>query len=377
MKYCFDLDGTICTQETDYAEARPIAATVDRIRALHAEGHTIIISTARGSETGIDWREVTGSQLEGWGVPYHRLAFGKPAADVYVDDRALSAHDVHEARRVTVVAEIGINHNADVGTAIRLIDAAQAAGADFVKFQKRVPWLAVPAAMKDTPKSTPWGDMTYLQYKERMEFGTVEYDLIDSYCRSAGIGWFASPWDVPSVAFLGRYDLPMLKVASASITDRALLEAVRDSGRPVVISTGMSTPEEVRAAVAALGDSLRTICHCNSTYPCPPEDLNLRVIPALRAEYPGLEIGYSGHETGLQTTVAAVALGATYIERHITLDRAMWGTDQAASVEPQGFARLVRDIRVVEQAMGDGIKRVTPGELPVRAKLRGETGVRA
>src|SRR5690606_21436344 len=160
--------------------------------------------------------------------------------------------------------------------------------------------------------------------------------------------WFATPWDVPSLEFLLEYDLPMLKVASASVTDERLLEAIARAGKPVVLSTGMSEPQEIRRAVEVLGDSLRTVCHCNSTYPCPPEDLNLRCIQTLQREYPGLEVGYSGHGVGLQTTVAAVALGARYVERHITLDRSMWGTDQGASVEPEGFRRMVRDIRVVE-----------------------------
>jgi N-acetylneuraminate synthase len=276
-------------------------------------------------------------------------------------------------KRVTVVAEIGINHSGSLETALELIEAARQAGADFVKFQKRTPELAVPRDQWEVMRETPWGRMRYIDYKARMEFGTAEYDAIDRYCRERGIGWFASPWDVPSVEFLGQYDLPMVKVASASITNGALLKAMRGMGVPIVVSTGMSTLEEVERAVEELGKDwlLRTICHCNSTYPCPPKDLNLTMIGTLRATFPGYEIGYSGHEVGLQTTVAAVALGATYIERHITLDRASWGTDQSASVEPGGFARLVRDIRVIEAAMGDGVKRVTEGELPVRAKLRG------
>ena len=165
--------------------------------------------------------------------------------------------------------------------------------------------------------------------------------------------------------------MPLVKVASASITDGALLGAIRSMGKPVVLSTGMSTMEEIERAVEVLGESLVVVCHCNSTYPCPPEDLNLRVIETLRRRFPNVAIGYSGHETGLSTSVAAVALGATFIERHITLSRAMWGTDQAASVEPQGFERLVRDIRVLETALGDGEKRVTAGELPALQKLRG------
>lgn len=377
MRYVFDLDGTICTQERDYASAAPRPAMVERVRELHAEGHEITICTARGSGTGIDWRVETERQLDAWGVSYDTLVFGKPPADFYVDDRAVNARDVHPAPAVEVVAEIGINHNGELGNALRLIDAAVSAGADVVKFQKRTPRLAVPRSQWGIERDTPWGRMTYIAYKERMEFGRVEFDVIDAYCREAGIRWSASPWDVPSVEFLAEYDLPWLKVASASLTDDDLLRAMRATGRPVVLSTGMSTMDEVRRAAGVLDSSLRTLCHCNSSYPCPPEDLNLRVIPMLRAEFPGVEIGYSGHETGLQTTVAAVAMGATFIERHITLDRSMWGTDQAASVEPDGFRRLVRDIRVIEAALGDGVKRVTAAEEAVRAKLRLETGVTA
>lgn len=370
MRYCFDLDGTICTQERDYADARPIPAMVEHIRRLHAEGHFIEIFTARGSGTGINWSELTRSQLEEWGVPYNIQHDGKPAADFYVDDRAVPVRNF-ERRPALVVAEIGINHNGSLDTALRLIDAARDAGADYVKFQKRTPRLAVPRSEWEKPRETPWGVMRYIEYKERLEFGATEYDVIDMYCRQHGIGWFASPWDVPSVDFLTHYNLPMMKIASASITDERLLVAASEAGVPLVISTGMSTLEEVRRAVDLAGPSLTTICHCNSTYPCPPEELNLEVMATLRREFPGFEIGYSGHEVGLATTVAAVALGASYIERHITLDRAMWGTDQAASVEPQGFARLVRDIRSVEAAMGDGVKRVTEGERPALARLRG------
>jgi N-acetylneuraminate synthase len=371
MRYVFDLDGTICTQERDYAEARPNWPVIERMRQLRAEGHLIAVQTARGSGTGIEWRPVTEEQLERWGVPYDALYFGKPGAEAYVDDRAMHPASLLPAPHVMVVAEIGINHNGSLETALALIEAAKQAGADAVKFQKRSPRLAVPRSEWDRPRETPWGTMSYLAYKERIEFGEAEYDAIDRYCRERDIGWFASPWDVESVAFLERYDLPLLKVASASLTNRPLLEAVAATGRPVVLSTGMSTLAEVHEAAAILGSSLSIVCHCNSTYPCPPEDLNLRCIETLRREFPNCAVGYSGHETGLQTTVAAVALGASFIERHITLDRAMWGTDQSASVEPAGFARLVRDIRVIEAALGDGVKRVTAGELPALAKLRG------
>lgn len=278
-----------------------------------------------------------------------------------------------EPRATYVVAEIGINHNGSLETALRLIDAAVEAGADAVKFQKRTPSLCVPRDQWDIRRETPWGVMSYIDYKHRMELTSADYDTIDAYCRERGIAWSASPWDVPSLDFLMRYDLPWMKVASASLTNDNLLHEMAETGKPIVLSTGMSTIEEIRHAVAVLGNSLRTICHCNSTYPCPPEDLNLACIETLRREFPGVEVGYSGHEVGLSTTLAAVALGASFVERHITLDRAMWGTDQAASVEPQGFKRLVRDIRVIDAAMGDGIKRVTAGEEPARQKLRGAT----
>jgi len=372
VRFVFDLDGTICTQERDYNDARPIASVVEHIRRLHAEGHFIEIFTARGSGTGINWSELTRAQLEEWGVPYNVQHDGKPAADFYVDDRAVPVRNL-ERRRALIVAEIGINHNGSLATALDLIEAAADAGADYVKFQKRTPRVAVPRSEWAKTRETPWGVMSYIEYKERIEFGAAEYDAIDAFCRENDIGWFASPWDVEALDFLRSYNLPMLKIASASITDEDLLREAAAAGIPLVMSSGMSTLDEVRHAVELLGPSLTTICHCNSSYPCPPEDLNLTVIDTLRREFPGYEIGYSGHEVGLSTTVAAVALGASFIERHITLDRSMWGTDQAASVEPQGFARLVRDIRVVEAALGDGVKRVTAGELPARERLRGIT----
>jgi N-acetylneuraminate synthase len=268
-----------------------------------------------------------------------------------------------------VIAEIGINHNGELQTAMDLMKVAAEAGCDAVKFQKRTPTICVPEAQQSVLRETPWGTMTYLEYKERTEFGTKEYDSIDSYAQELGIDWFASPWDVPSVAFLEQYEPVCLKVASASLTDTELLQAVKDTGRPIILSTGMSTMEEIREAVAFLSGSTLLLAHATSTYPCPPSELNLRMIGTLAQEF-DVPIGYSGHETGLQTTVAAVALGATFVERHITLDRAMWGTDHAGSVEPQGLQRLVRDIRTIEAAFGDGEKRVYESEIPIRAKLR-------
>ena len=268
-----------------------------------------------------------------------------------------------------VIAEIGINHNGEIQTALDLMKVAADAGCDAVKFQKRTPTLCVPVDQQGTMRETPWGIMTYLEYKERTEFGVKEYDAIDSYASELGVDWFASPWDVPSVAFLERYDPICYKIASASLTDKNLLEAVVATDRPIILSTGMSTIEEIRDAVRYLDGSLLLLAHATSTYPCPPSELNLRMIGELASEF-DVPVGYSGHETGLQTTVTAVALGACFVERHITLDRAMWGSDHAASIEPQGLQRLVRDIRTIETAFGDGKKRVYESEIPIRAKLR-------
>lgn len=268
-----------------------------------------------------------------------------------------------------VIAEIGINHNGDLATAKKLIDAAAVAGCDAVKFQKRTPEICVPEAQRERLRETPWGTMTYMEYKERIEFGEEEFAEIDRYCREKEIHWFASPWDVPSVDFLEAFDPVCHKVASASLTDEDLLARLAATGRPVILSTGMSTMEEIRRAVEILGLDDLVITHCTSAYPCPPEELNLRMVETLAEEF-ACPVGYSGHEVGLQTTVAAVVLGACLVERHITLDRAMWGSDQAASVEPWGFMRLVRDIRVVETALGDGAKRVYESELPLKDRLR-------
>ncbi len=276
---------------------------------------------------------------------------------------------------VYVIGEIGINHNGDLRKALALIDAAKAAGMDAVKFQKRTPEVCTPRDQWDVERDTPWGRMTYLDYRYRVEFGADDYRQIDDYCREIGIDWFASPWDTESVDFLGAYAPPAFKVASACLTDDNLLKAMRGTGRTVILSTGMSTPEQIRHAVEVLGSSNIVLCHATSTYPAPPEQLNLRMIETLAAEYPNVPVGYSGHEVGLQTTLCAVALGAVLVERHITLDRAMWGSDQSASVEPEGMRRLVRDIRVLEAALGDGIKQVYPGELTAMKKLRRVSGV--
>ncbi len=276
---------------------------------------------------------------------------------------------------VYVIGEIGINHNGELRNALALIDAAVAAGMDAVKFQKRTPEVCTPRDQWDVERDTPWGRMTYLDYRHRVEFGAEDFRQIDEYCQQVGIDWFASPWDIESVDFLGGFNQPAFKVASACLTDDLLLRAMRATGKTVILSTGMSTPDQIRHAVEVLGSRNIILCHATSTYPAPPEQLNLRMIETLSAEYPNVPVGYSGHEVGLQTTLCAVALGAVLVERHITLDRAMWGSDQSASVEPEGMRRLVRDIRVLEASLGDGVKQVYPGELTAMKKLRRVPGV--
>ena len=290
-------------------------------------------------------------------------------------ERLIGDRPVGPAHAVYVTAEIGLNHNGSVETAIELIDVALAAGADAVKFQKRTPKICTPRDQWDVERETPWGRMTYIDYRHRIEFGSEEFEVIDDYCRDKGIQWFASPWDVPSVEFLNEFEVPAHKVASACLTDDELLRAMRASGRTVILSTGMSTPAQIRHAVEVLGSSNVILCHATSTYPAANTELNLRMINTLRSEYPNVPIGYSGHERGLQTTVAAAALGACFLERHITLDRTMWGSDQAASLEPAGLSRLVRDVRVIEEALGDGVKQVYEGEYAAMRKLRRVPGV--
>jgi N-acetylneuraminate synthase len=282
----------------------------------------------------------------------------------------IANRDVGPGHPCFVVAEIGINHNGDLGVAKTLIDVAVGAGCDAVKFQKRTIEVVYTEEELDRPRESPFGS-TNRDLKVGLEFGRAEYEEIDRYCRERGIIWFASCWDDASVDFMEAFDPPCHKISSALLTHDSLLRHHRRYGRPIFLSTGMSTMEEVRHAVDVLGTDNLVLMHCTSTYPSRPEELNLRVIASLQDEFP-CPIGYSGHEVGLQTTLAAVVLGACAVERHVTLDRAMWGSDQAASIEPQGVTRLVRDIRVIEKAMGDGHKRVYDSELPVRAKLRRE-----
>ncbi len=277
---------------------------------------------------------------------------------------------VGEGQRVYIIAEIGINHNGSLDIARKLIEGAAAAGCDAVKFQKRTPELCVPKDQWNIERDTPWGRMTYIDYRRKVEFTEDQYKMIDAICREEGIQWFASCWDEEAVDFMERFDTPVYKVASASLTDADLLKKKRSTGKPIIISTGMSSIDEIEAAVDLLGTDNLMMAHATSTYPCPPEELNILMIQTLKKMYPGVPIGYSGHETGLATTWAAVAMGATFVERHITLDRAMWGTDQAASVEIPGLMRLVSNIRDIEKAIGDGIKKVYESEIGPRKKLR-------
>jgi N-acetylneuraminate synthase len=267
-----------------------------------------------------------------------------------------------------VIAEIGINHNGDINIAKKMVDAAVAAKCNAVKFQKRTVDIVYSAEELARPRESPFGD-TNGDLKYGLEFGQEDYIEIDRHCRQNNIAWLASCWDEQSVDFIEQFNVPCYKIASASLTDDGLLRHTRSKGRPILMSTGMSTLEQIDHAVKVAGKEDLVIMHTTSTYPALYEELNLRVIPMLKQRY-GLPIGYSGHETGLSTTIASVAMGACVVERHITLDRAMWGSDQAASVEPQGFAHMVRDIRLVEMAMGDGIKRVIEREVPVMKKLR-------
>lgn len=269
-----------------------------------------------------------------------------------------------------LIGEIGINHNGDVENVFKLIDAAVDAKFDAVKFQKRTPRICVPRDQWDVERDTPWGVMTYIDYREKTELGIDEFKAIDAYAKSKNIAWTASCWDEPSVDFMEEFDIPFHKIASALVTNDDLLKKIASTGRPVLMSTGMSTMEEIRHAIEILDSDNFMLAHCTSSYPAAYEELNLNMLYTLAEEF-DCPIGYSGHETGLSTTIAAVAMGATFIERHITLSRAMWGSDHAASVEPQGMTRLARDIRMIESAMGDGVKKVYDSELPIIAKLRG------
>ena len=280
---------------------------------------------------------------------------------------------INEESEPYFIAEIGINHNGDLQIAKKLMDGAYAAGWNAVKFQKREPDIAVPEHQKMVMRDTPWGRMTYLEYKKRIEFGKVEYDYIDRYCKEKPLDWTASPWDLPSLEFLLQYDIPFIKIASASITQDALLEAAAKFGKPVIMSTGMSTWEELDHAVSILERHAHggyLLMHTNSTYPAPENELNLSMIRTLRERYRCI-VGYSGHERGLEPTIVAMVLGAQVIERHITLDHEMWGTDQAASLTLHAMDMLRRRARGLRSMIGNGERVLGEAELSVRRKLRG------
>jgi N-acetylneuraminate synthase len=269
-----------------------------------------------------------------------------------------------------IIGEIGINHNGDIDVAKKLMMVAKKSGADAVKFQKRTPLLCVPEHQRSQMRDTPWGYITYLDYRYKVEFDEEAYTEIDRFAKELGIDWFASSWDIPSLEFIERFNPPAHKLPSALLTDLELLRAYRATGKPLIVSTGMSTLDEIKIALELIGEENLILCHTTSSYPCPPEELNLRMIQTLHDMTSLCPIGYSGHEVGLVPSAVAVALGACLVERHITLDRAMWGSDQSASVEPQGLASLVKYIRVTERSLGDGVKRVYDSELSSLSKLR-------
>jgi len=278
-------------------------------------------------------------------------------------------------KKTKIIAEIGINHNGNVDTAKRLIQLANVAGCTHVKFQKRNPDVCVPEEQKSKPKSTPWGDMTYLEYKYKIEFGKEEYDEIDRFCKDIGIEWFASVWDKDSVDFMSKYKnsegKSVMKIPSALITEDELISYARDKSDVLMISTGMSNEGEIEKAIKLCDPDI--VFHTNSTYPTPVEELNLGYITWLKEKYPNKQIGYSGHEYGLVTTFATIPLGAEWIERHVTLNREMWGSDQKSSVEPSGLIKLVKGVRGIENSLGGyGERKCMGGELSKRKSLRGE-----
>lgn len=277
--------------------------------------------------------------------------------------------NIGEGFPVYIIAEIGLNHNGDLETAKKLIDVACNAGVDAVKFQKRTPELVVPKHQRDVKRDTPWGRMTYMDYRYKVEFNYEQYSEIDRYCKMKKIQWFASPWDKDSVDFLESFDPLCFKVPSACATDIELIEHIVSKSRPVILSTGMCSQEQIDNAFNALYDSEFALLHCTSTYPSIPDEVNLSMINTLKNKYDCI-VGYSGHEAGLQISYAAAAMGAKIIERHITLDRTMWGSDQAASLEPWGLTKLVRDVRIIENSIGDGVKKVYESEFPIIEKLR-------
>ncbi len=285
----------------------------------------------------------------------------------------LGDYIINDAAFPYIIAEIGINHNGDLQVAKKLIDAANACCWNCVKFQKREPDIAVPEEQKNIMRDTPWGRITYLEYKKKIEFSKNEYDYIDKYCREKPIAWSASPWDIPSLEFLLEYDLPFIKIASASNSNRELLKQACESKKNLLVSTGMSTLEELDKTVDFLerySDGNYILMHTNSVYPTPVTELNLRMITALKERY-GCLVGYSGHEIDLEPSVIAVSLGAKVIERHVTLDHDMWGTDHKASLSVTAMAMLQGRMKEILLMLGDGQKIITENEKIVRKKLRG------
>jgi N-acetylneuraminate synthase len=285
----------------------------------------------------------------------------------------INSHIIGADNPVFMIAEIGINHNGSLDVAKKMIDGVFACNWDCVKFQKRNPDLCVPEDQKNILRDTPWGKITYLEYRHKVEFDHKEYSYIDKYCKEKPIYWIASVWDIPSLEFILTYDVPFVKIPSAKLTEHGLLKLASQSGKPVVLSTGMSTIEEIDEAVEILEKYSKgnyMLMYTNSTYPTPVEELNLRVINYLRDRYKCI-IGYSGHEYGLEPSVIAVSLGAKVIERHVTLDHTMWGSDHSASLEVNGMDLLYKRIKEIKDVLGDGIKKVTGAELESRKKLRG------
>jgi len=275
---------------------------------------------------------------------------------------------IGEGEQVFIVAEIGINHNGDINNAKKLIDMAVSTGCDAVKFQKRTIELVYTPEELARERENPFGP-TNGDLKRGLEFGEKEYKEIDKYCKEKGIMWFASPWDIKSVDFLEQFDVPCYKVASPCLTDDELLKKIKSKGKPIIMSTGMSTLEQIRHAVEVVGEDNLALLHCTSTYPSKIEELNLNVIPWMIKTF-NCPIGFSSHAAGIVEPVMAVTLGASIVETHITLDRTMWGSDQAASLGPDGLNRVVRDIRNIKACRGDGIKRVFESEKPILEKLR-------
>lgn len=268
------------------------------------------------------------------------------------------------------IAEIGINHNGSIKVAKKLIETAKLAGCDAVKVQKRTPEICIPKTEWDNLRNTPWGTMKYIDYKKKIEFSYDEYKELKKFSDKLKITFIASCWDVPSVKFMEKLKVPYYKVPSASITDFELLKEIKKTKKPIIISTGMSTEKQINKCINFLGEKNLCVMHCTSSYPSKTEELNLNYILKLKKKYKKAVIGYSGHETNLSSTIAAYVLGANFIERHITLDRSMWGTDQKSSIEPLGIARLIRDLKAVNQSLGDGIKKVYESERPFINKLR-------